>query len=163
MREIMCFTLPLIYIYSLLSSPLLSRSANKCLVKVAHMCATMQNFQKAAELFEEVIMTIFNHAFTAAKIFKKKTLNTVHVLPSFHYFLFSPPDQIGKGCLDSGLLKYSAKDYFFKALLCWFCLDKEAVQVRRERGRGYSYTLYFGRERLMSIKLYTLPLMVQEN
>ncbi|XP_003387270.3 PREDICTED: alpha-soluble NSF attachment protein-like [Amphimedon queenslandica] len=63
-------------------------SANKCLLKVAHMCATSQNFQKAAELF----------------------------------------DEIGKGCLDNGLLKYSAKDYFFKALLCWFCLDRDSVQ-----------------------------------
>ena len=59
------------------SSPLLSRSANKCLVKVAHMCATMQNFQKAAELFEEVITTVsLVILFTAAKIFKNFEYST---------------------------------------------------------------------------------------
>lgn len=36
--------------------------------------------------------------------------------------------QIAKGCLDNGLLKYSAKDYFFKALVCWFCHHKSNVQ-----------------------------------
>ena len=30
------------------------RSGNKCLLKVAHMCATMQDFSKAASVFEDV-------------------------------------------------------------------------------------------------------------
>ena len=42
--------------------------------------------------------------------------------------------------MDVGLLKYSAKDYFFKALVCWFCNDRQGVDVschgERERGRG---------------------------
>ena len=33
---------------------LLFRSANKCTTKVAHMLAQLQQFQRAAELFEEV-------------------------------------------------------------------------------------------------------------
>ena len=41
-------------------------------------------------------------------------------------------EEIGKGCLDNNLLKYSAKDYFFKALICWFCKDKNIVKGKME-------------------------------
>nr|KAF6411073.1 NSF attachment protein alpha [Rousettus aegyptiacus] len=41
-------------------------------------------------------------------------------------------EQVGTNAMDSPLLKYSAKDYFFKAALCHFCIDmlnaKLAVQ-----------------------------------
>ncbi|KAG5269049.1 N-ethylmaleimide-sensitive factor attachment protein, alpha b [Sardina pilchardus] len=32
-------------------------------------------------------------------------------------------EQVGTNAMDSPLLKYSAKDYFFKAALCHFCVD----------------------------------------
>ncbi|XP_072464251.1 alpha-soluble NSF attachment protein isoform X2 [Notamacropus eugenii] len=32
-------------------------------------------------------------------------------------------EQVGTNAMDSPLLKYSAKDYFFKAALCHFCID----------------------------------------
>lgn len=32
-------------------------------------------------------------------------------------------EQVGASCLESSLLKYSAKDYFFKAALCHLCID----------------------------------------
>uniref|UniRef100_A0AAY4DCE5 NSF attachment protein alpha n=1 Tax=Denticeps clupeoides TaxID=299321 RepID=A0AAY4DCE5_9TELE len=32
-------------------------------------------------------------------------------------------EQVGTNAMDSTLLKYSAKDYFFKAALCHFCVD----------------------------------------
>jgi len=32
-------------------------------------------------------------------------------------------EEVGTSCMDSQLLKYSAKDYFFKALLCHLCVD----------------------------------------
>ena len=67
-------------------------SANKCLGKVAHICAQLQQFRKAAIVFED----------------------------------------IGKDCLDCTLLKYSAKDYFFKALVCWFCNDRQGVEEKAE-------------------------------
>ena len=31
--------------------------------------------------------------------------------------------QIATDCIQSNLLKYAAKDYFFKALLCHLCVD----------------------------------------
>lgn len=58
-------------------------SANKCLVKVAEKSATLEKYEKAIQIYE----------------------------------------QIGTDCLQSNLLKYSAKDYFFKALLCHLCVD----------------------------------------
>ena len=39
--------------------------------------------------------------------------------------------------MDSPLLKYSAKEYFFKAALCHFCIDMLNAKVGgRERGVG---------------------------
>jgi len=68
-------------------------SSNKCLVKVAHMCAMLQQFDKAASLFEE----------------------------------------IGKNSLENTLLKYGAKDYFFKAAICHFCKSPEEAKDAIER------------------------------
>ena len=74
------------------------------------MSAQQQNFEKAANLFEEVSHFI--------------VLFVIIIIIIIIY-------QIGKGCLDNNLLKYSAKDYFFKALVCWFCKDKEIVTVNQ--------------------------------
>ena len=32
-------------------------------------------------------------------------------------------ERVAASCLESNLLKYSAKDYFFKAALCHLCID----------------------------------------
>lgn len=37
--------------------------------------------------------------------------------------------QIGTYAMDSTLLKYGAKDYFFKAALCHFCVDMLNAKV----------------------------------
>lgn len=37
--------------------------------------------------------------------------------------------QVGTNAMDSPLLKYSAKDYFFKAALCHFCIDMLNAKV----------------------------------
>ena len=37
--------------------------------------------------------------------------------------------QIGKSSLGNNLLKYAAKDYFFKASLCHFCLSPGNARV----------------------------------
>jgi len=58
-------------------------SANKCLVKVAQYAATMENYEKAIQIYE----------------------------------------QIATDCIQSNLLKYAAKDYFLKALLCHLCVN----------------------------------------
>uniref|UniRef100_A0AAY4DFY1 Alpha-soluble NSF attachment protein n=1 Tax=Denticeps clupeoides TaxID=299321 RepID=A0AAY4DFY1_9TELE len=38
-------------------------------------------------------------------------------------------EQVGTNAMDSTLLKYSAKDYFFKAALCHFCVDMLNAKV----------------------------------
>ncbi|KRX18619.1 Soluble NSF attachment protein [Trichinella nelsoni] len=58
-------------------------SANKCMLKVAQFAAELEQYKKAADIFEE----------------------------------------IGISYAENTLLKYSAKDYFFKAVLCHLCRD----------------------------------------
>lgn len=38
-------------------------------------------------------------------------------------------EEIAKSALESSLLKYSAKDYFFKAALCHMCVDNQNAQI----------------------------------
>ncbi|OWF34555.1 Alpha-soluble NSF attachment protein [Mizuhopecten yessoensis] len=66
-----------------------SPRANKCLVKVAHYAAQLEQYEKAIEIYE----------------------------------------QIGTSCMDNQLLKYSAKDYFFKAAMCHMCVDVLNAQI----------------------------------
>ncbi|XP_040833816.1 alpha-soluble NSF attachment protein isoform X3 [Ochotona curzoniae] len=51
-------------------------------------------------------------------------------------------EQVGTNAMDSPLLKYSAKDYFFKAAVCHFCIDmlnaKLAVQKYEELFPAFS-------------------------
>ncbi|ELK18602.1 Alpha-soluble NSF attachment protein [Pteropus alecto] len=52
-------------------------------------------------------------------------------------------EQVGTNAMDSPLLKYSAKDYFFKAALCHFCIDmlnaKKLLEAHEEQNVD-SYT-----------------------
>uniref|UniRef100_A0A3P8WKP9 N-ethylmaleimide-sensitive factor attachment protein, beta b n=1 Tax=Cynoglossus semilaevis TaxID=244447 RepID=A0A3P8WKP9_CYNSE len=64
-------------------------SANKCLLKVGHYSAQLEQYQKAIEIYEQVAM------------------NT----------------------MDNPLLKYNAKEYFFKASLCHFIVDELNAKV----------------------------------
>ncbi|XP_011434594.1 alpha-soluble NSF attachment protein-like [Crassostrea angulata] len=45
-------------------------------------------------------------------------------------------EEVGMSCMDNQLLKYSAKDYFFKAALCQLCVDtlnaEQAIQKYEE-------------------------------
>lgn len=45
-----------------------------------------------------------------------------------HHFVIL---QVGTHAMDSTLLKYSAKDHFFKAALCHFCVDMLNAKVSR--------------------------------
>ena len=68
-------------------------SANKCYLKVAEYAASLEQYDKAIKIFEDV----------------------------------------GAAAADSSLLKYSAKDYFFKALLCHLCVDLLNAQHAQTR------------------------------
>merc|ERR1712060_439556 len=58
-------------------------SANKCMLKVAQYAATLENYNKAIQIYE----------------------------------------QVAASALESSLLKYSAKEHFFRASLCHLCVD----------------------------------------
>merc|ERR1711973_628279 len=72
-------------------------SANKCMLKVAQYAATLENYNKAIQIYE----------------------------------------QVAASALESSLLKYSAKEHFFRASLCHLCIDalnaQHAVQRYEEQ------------------------------
>uniref|UniRef100_A0A3B5A6F7 Beta-soluble NSF attachment protein n=1 Tax=Stegastes partitus TaxID=144197 RepID=A0A3B5A6F7_9TELE len=68
-------------------------SANKCLLKVGHYSAQLEQYQKAIEIYEQV------------------TADT----------------------MDNPLLKYNAKEYFFKASLCHFIVDELNAKLAIEK------------------------------
>jgi len=45
------------------------------------------------------------------------------------FFVWFGLVQIGKNSLENTLLKYGAKDYFFKASLCKFCISADEAQA----------------------------------
>ncbi|KAM7408328.1 hypothetical protein PAMA_002162 [Pampus argenteus] len=68
-------------------------SANKCLLKVGHYSAQLEQYQKAIEIYEQVAMST----------------------------------------MDNPLLKYNAKEYFFKASLCHFIVDELNAKLAIEK------------------------------
>uniref|UniRef100_A0A8C5GEQ4 Beta-soluble NSF attachment protein n=1 Tax=Gouania willdenowi TaxID=441366 RepID=A0A8C5GEQ4_GOUWI len=68
-------------------------SANKCLLKVGHYSAQLEQYPKAIEIYEQVAMST----------------------------------------MDNPLLKYNAKEYFFKASLCHFIVDELNAKLAIEK------------------------------
>merc|ERR1712142_1451226 len=72
-------------------------SANKCMLKVAEYAATLENYEKAIKIYE----------------------------------------QVAAASLENNLLKYAAKEHFFRASLCHLCVDalnaQHAVQRYEEQ------------------------------
>lgn len=67
--------------------------SNKAMLKVAHMYAQLQKYDKSIGLFEEV----------------------------------------GVASMENRLLQYGAKEYFFKAVICQFCLDADKARTSMEK------------------------------
>ena len=78
-------------------------SATKCLVKVAQYSAQLENYEKAIQIYEQV-------------------QNLVHT-GALHVVV-----KAAASALESNLLKYSAKDHFFRASLCHLCVDSINAQ-----------------------------------
>jgi len=68
-------------------------SANKNMLKVALHAATLENYERATQIYE----------------------------------------QVAASALESSLIKYSAKDYFFRAALCHLCVDPVNAQHAVQR------------------------------
>ncbi len=107
----------------------LNSAANKCLVKVATMCSNLQQFEKASDIFEQACAAYHLLFFDG----------------DMYIFL----TQIGRNSLENTLLKYGAKDYFFKAAICRFCIGPTLARVslsyegeeEGEGGRGHLYSV----------------------
>merc|ERR1712025_1290823 len=67
-------------------------SANKCMLKVAEYAATLENYEKAIKIYE----------------------------------------QVAAASLENTLLKYAAKDQFFRASICHLCVDAQHAVQRYE-------------------------------
>lgn len=92
-------------------------SANKCLLKVGAYCAQLEQYQKAIEIYEQVLLLFIYIFFWFVCLF----------------FPFIKVEriglQVGANTMDNPLLKYSAKEYFFKASLCHFIVDELNAKV----------------------------------
>ncbi|CAD1480873.1 unnamed protein product, partial [Heterotrigona itama] len=86
-------------------------SANKCLLKVAQYAAQLENYEKAIQIYEQAGYMFL--AIIEIVICKEMT--------------------VASASLESSLLKYSAKEYFFRAALCHLCVDVLNAQHAIER------------------------------
>lgn len=75
------------------------------MLKVAQYAAQLEDYEKAISIYEQVL---YNHFADIRKVF-------------IQYSICSW--QVASSCLDSSLLKYSAKEYFFRASLCHLSVD----------------------------------------
>lgn len=92
------------------------------MIKVAQYAAQLEDYDKAIQIYEQVIAPLFYNFFfvsiTVSTMLKKKL------------FSFC---QVASSCLDSSLLKYSAKEYFFRASLCHLSVDLLNAQHALEK------------------------------
>lgn len=92
-------------------------SANKCLLKVGFYCAQLEQYPKAIEIFEQV----------CAQFTQFLNFNLALILSlQSEYFL---SHQVATSTMDNPLLKYNAKEYFWKASLCHFIVDELNAKV----------------------------------
>lgn len=105
-------------------------SANKCLLKVAQYAAQLENYEKAIQIYEQVkIESIYRTCVIAS-------LKYLYLLNYSECGRFEPYQfilQVASASLESSLLKYSAKEYFFRAALCHLCVDSLNAQHALER------------------------------
>lgn len=82
-------------------------------------CAQLEQYQKAIEIYEQVLVFFFN------------TLAVFFFVCLFFPFIKLERIvlQVGASTMDNPLLKYSAKEYFFKASLCHFVVDELNAKV----------------------------------
>ncbi|KAJ8775467.1 hypothetical protein J1605_016317 [Eschrichtius robustus] len=131
-------------------------SANKCLLKVAGYAAQLEEYQKAVDIYEQVGAggapspplgggTAPPPLACRAPLGNKPRSQLAPKCLAVTLVLWLPACsclQVGTNAMDSPLLKYSAKDYFFKAALCHFCIDmlnaKLAVQKYEELFPAFS-------------------------
>lgn len=118
-------------------------SANKCLLKVATYAAQLEQYLKAIEIYEQVW---WSSPQPSSHVTCHHWLQGAALTKQTHHFVIF---QVGTHAMDSTLLKYSAKDHFFKAALCHFCVDMLNAKVSRYaefvcvRYTSRSFTLMF--------------------
>ena len=97
-------------------------SANKCMLKVAEYSATLEKYEKAIKIYE----------------------------------------QVAAASLENQLLKYAAKDQFFRASLCHLCIDALNAQHAIQKYEQQYPAFGDSREaKLVKVKLCTYKLSFQ--
>lgn len=90
------------------------------MLKVAQYAAQLEDYEKAIQIYEQVRMTITQ---LKCQLITKRAL--------FCFFLLVI--QVAGSCLESSLLKYSAKEYFFRSALCHLSVDLLNAQHALEK------------------------------
>lgn len=116
-------------------------SANKCLLKVAQYAAQLENYEKAIQIYQQV--SLQHHFMT--------TCTQFDIL-----------SQVASASLESSLLKYSAKEYFFRAALCQLCIDVLNAQHALERYQEMYPAFQDSREYKL-IKVFITPFFFYSN
>ncbi|KAL4667116.1 hypothetical protein H8959_005805 [Pygathrix nigripes] len=131
------------------------QEAINCLMRAIEIYTDMGRFTIAAkhhisiaEIYETELVDIekaIAHYEQSADYYKGEESNRWLAMPALleqYQKAIDIYEQVGTNAMDSPLLKYSAKDYFFKAALCHFCIDmlnaKLAVQKYEELFPAFS-------------------------
>lgn len=90
--------------------------AEICETELADIGRCMQHYEKAADYYRaDESNSAANKCILKVAEFAAQTKDYDRAIKIYH--------QVAQQSLNSSLLKYSAKDYFFKALLCHLCVD----------------------------------------
>ncbi|KAL0819217.1 hypothetical protein ABMA28_008463 [Loxostege sticticalis] len=119
-------------------------SANKCMLKLAQYAAQLEHYDKAIQIYEQVHCTastaawgdycrmgrllpreVATAAAEATSSANKCMLKLAQYAAQLEHYdkAIQIYEQIAKSSLDNSLLKYSAKEYMFRAALCHLCVD----------------------------------------
>jgi len=90
--------------------------AELCEVELADLDKAMQHYEQASDYFRgEESNSAANKCLLKVAQFSAQLENYEKAVEIY--------ERVAASCLESNLLKYSAKDYFFKAALCHLCID----------------------------------------
>lgn len=141
-----------------------SQEAVNCILKAIEIYTDMGRFSIAAkhhmtvaEIYESDVVDIekaISHFEQAADYYKGEEssasanrclLNVARYAAQVEQYqkAIDIYEQVGASCIDNSLLKYSAKEYFFRAALCHMCIDHLNAQVGYLSSSLFTHDLVF--------------------
>ena len=169
-----------------------SQEAVNCILKAIEIYTDMGRFSIAAkhhmtvaEIYETEIVDIekaITHFEKAADYYKGEEssasanrclLNVARYAAQLEQYqkAIDIYEQVGTSCIDNSLLKYCAKEHFFRAALCHMCVDHLNAQVTPFYSLFFFFFLSlhlfifssFFSLQLKSTRICILPLLIHEN